>query len=344
MTTTNTSTIGTSSRTYSTIASWEDATDNDLVSGDVVEVGECYNDSEFTPASQISFAGATVDSTRYRKLTAATGHSFADHANKLTNALKYNQSVGVGVTGTFGYASGVLYINENYFVVERLQIKATHAVDTGGIRNDSDVTTIKDCIIEANASNSTNGGTLDWRGVGAKKAINLLCRLTGSGRYRIAKFNPGTGAKVLNCTFVADSDLGTPPTYGFQCDYSGFTMQNCAMFGATNLKVGSGTPTYTTCATDLSSPPSGWTGSLTYSSQFEGTASTGPDFRLKSGANLADAGTTDTDAATDIVGTTRSSYDIGCWELASAATVVGPLIGSSHILSNGSLINGRLTL
>jgi hypothetical protein len=78
--------------------------------------------------------------------------------------------------------------------------------------------------------------------------------------------------------------------------------------------------------TDVASPPSGVTGGKTYINQFQSTTAASGDFREKSGADLRGAGTVDvTNGATDIVGTARpqsAKWDIGCWELLAAGTVV----------------------
>ena len=79
--------------------------------------------------------------------------------------------------------------------------------------------------------------------------------------------------------------------------------------------------------TDLASPPTGWTGGKTYTSQFVDTGTTvgNRDFRAKTGADILDAGTTDSTNvpnANDIAKTARpqgSAWDIGAWELVVAA-------------------------
>src|SRR5690242_21166626 len=87
-----TSSIGTGGgRTYSTIQAWENALPGTLSAN---EIGECYNDSEFAPASQIDISGTTPGSFRIT-LTAAATQSFSDAGSGV--ALKYNQSNGVAI-------------------------------------------------------------------------------------------------------------------------------------------------------------------------------------------------------------------------------------------------------
>jgi hypothetical protein len=75
-----TSTIGTASRNYSTIQAWHDA----FSTGGWI--GECYNDAEFV--EDVTMTGKTTSATDYIELRTASGQSFRDHANKLTNALR----------------------------------------------------------------------------------------------------------------------------------------------------------------------------------------------------------------------------------------------------------------
>ena len=93
--------IGTTGRDYSTLQAWEDACPANLVTDGNIWRGECYNDSEFSSSGTlVTIAGITTDATHYVELTTATGHSFQDHADVRTNALKYNQSNGVGLKTT----------------------------------------------------------------------------------------------------------------------------------------------------------------------------------------------------------------------------------------------------
>lgn len=65
---TNTYTIGTTGRNYSTLQAWEDARD----AGTDIEKGECYNDSTFTAGVTIN--GTTGDADSYMWLTVAAGN------------------------------------------------------------------------------------------------------------------------------------------------------------------------------------------------------------------------------------------------------------------------------
>jgi hypothetical protein len=122
-------------------------------------------------------------------------------------------------------------------------------------------------------------------------------------------------------TLVFPSDVGSPG-YGVYNYGDASTWENAAFFGVFSVLNGSNV-TFTTCATDVASPPSGVTGSLTYANQFQNTTVAGGNYRIKSGADLVGAGTADsTHGASDIAGTTRpqgGNWDIGCWQSLVAA-------------------------
>jgi hypothetical protein len=311
--TTTVKTIGTSSRDYSTLQAWEDAAAANLVTADEIWQGQCYNDSEFTAALTVS--GSTVDATRYKELTTATGQSFADNANKLTNALRYNQSNGVGLNVTAGYTTAI-DVSENYFRMSKMQVTRNTGGGASRAWLDSGVTGARasQCIFESDRSASVARGETD--------AIFSSCLFVS----RVSSVSAiltvaSTGGTVINCTLVVPSDL-TAATDGVTRSYaSGWTVKNCAIFGVTNTGDTTGI-TYTTCYSDDASPPTGVT-TATYNtttgSGFENITDSTRDFRIKSTSSLIDVGTTDTAGSPDIVGTTRSgTYDVGCWEYAAA--------------------------
>ena len=127
-------------------------------------------------------------------------------------------------------------------------------------------------------------------------------------------------AAFYNCTIVKPSDF-TASTAAMVTAYGAETAVNCAFFGFTN--VGSGT--YTTCYCDDASPPTGCT-TVTYANQFENTTMSTRDFRLKTGADCIDNGTTNAEGSPSINGVARSTYDVGAWEFVAA----GGGGGSTH--------------
>src|SRR5262249_25313543 len=96
-----TKTIGTSGRDYSTVQAWEDALPANLVTDGNSQVGQCFNDSEFTVAGDIlTISGETTDASHTITITTGSGQSFRDNAGVQTNALLYNVSNGVGLRAT----------------------------------------------------------------------------------------------------------------------------------------------------------------------------------------------------------------------------------------------------
>lgn len=338
MTTTVVKTIGTSSRDYSTLQAWEDACPANLVSVDQIWKGEVYNDSEFLGDGtlMLDVAGQTTDATRYMWLTAASGQSFADHANKLTNPLKYDQSKGVGIRRTGSYANIFKFNAAVNFLCERLQFyydstySSNYYIPFQG--HSLAVTTFKGCIYLSRRTTAIDIAGGIW--------VNSLFVSLGTSRTgnMIANVNSNVPS-LYNCTIVRASDLGTAE--GTAVNTTG-VVQNCAIFNFTTAIGGS--PSSTTYnASDLSSlPGSNNVTSLTFGSQFTGTTSSAPDFSAKSGGGLVagarDAGNTND---LDIIGQTRSTTTptIGAWEFVSAGgssfragkpTVIAQAIGGMY--------------
>jgi len=275
MPTTVTNSIGSGARDYATIALWEDATDINLVSADEVRVGECYNDSEFALGAGVSLAGATTDATRYRHLTTASGQSFADHADKLTNPLKYDQTKGVGLASST-YGATVLYLEEDYSRVSKLQLNVTANANIG-IRFENANNSARDCLVD---------GTYRSYGFDISRGTCVNCiaivRSTGFAVYGFRFFYYGSNAqKVYNCTAVRPSDLAGTVGAGFRGHSVGLTpiAKNCASFGFTGGAGGfANITTWGTGsdynATDSASATAGANDltSLTYADQYESDA------------------------------------------------------------------------
>lgn len=317
-----TSTIGTATRNYSTIQAWEDGLPASAVTAGNSYVGECYNDSEFTAG--VTFAGTTTDSTHTITLKCASGQSFRDNANKATNRLAYNQSNGVGINTNVAYST-VVTISENYVTVDGLQIKGqglgTIAVGAGGSVTN---TIVKNSIFDAVPSGSINDSAIQLND-STCKIYNCLLILRGTGGN--TGISLGNGSLAINCTIVRPSNF-TAAGKPFVSPYGTATVKNCAIFGFSTASTG----TFATDGhngTDQTSAPGTTSNltSLTYANQFQqsSTASSVEDFRLKSGAGLIDAGVTDStdiSSADDIIGTSRSTWDIGSWEYVASGTAV----------------------
>lgn len=329
-----TKTIGTGGD-YSTIASWFAACPANLVSSTQAWIGALKNET-FTLTANVSLAGITTNSTYYLELTTDTGASFADHADIQTNALRYNTSNGAAITCSTPWVVMFGDPGATHVKLTKLQIRGAHNnCTTVDQTSTSGNLTIDRCIIET--QHSTNGAAMLY-GSGSTVRNSLLINRRSSSVG--PALGIGNGAAAYNCTLACTAAAGAVALTG---NYGTPTVKNCAVFGFTAIKSGGNTPTYTSCATDIASPPSGFTGSLTGSSQFESLTDGSHDFRVKSGASLIDAGTTEsTYAATDIAGTSRpsgSAYDVGAWEYVSgggSSATATAAAGTSTVSASGS--------
>ncbi len=100
---TNTYTIGTATRNYSTMQAWEDARD----AGTDIEKGECYNDSTFTAGVVIT--GTTGDADSYMWLTVASGN-------------RHSGTAATGVKIALASPNLAVYVTDNYTIVEWLEV------------------------------------------------------------------------------------------------------------------------------------------------------------------------------------------------------------------------------
>jgi len=308
-------------RDYSSLAAWAASLPANLVADGNSYRGECYNDSEFTGASNLlTLSGHTTDASHTITLTTGAGQGFRDNANVQTNALRYNPANGVGISCSGSYATAIKVDDNNVFL-SKLQVRTTG--NLGGVALDCTgyPVTVQFCILENRGAGYTamleGGGTI---------SNSLIVSTDASASSRAGLWIGGV-SNVYFCTICCTSDAAHNAGAAFQIWYGTHTIENTAAFGwgAFNIGLG-GTTTHTTCVTDLASPPAGWTGGKTYANQFQNTTTASGDFRAKTGADLQGAGTADvTNGATDIVGTARpqsAKWDIGCWELLASSAVV----------------------
>lgn len=321
-----TNSIGTSGRDYSTIAAWAAALPGNLVTDGNSYVGECYNDSTFTEGA-LALSGHTTDATHTITLKCASGQSFSDNANRLTNALRYNTANGVSWGGAASY--GTLFnVGDDYVTVNGIQFKETSNNAAPSFRFTGAHNGITQCIFQ-----STPRGNSQVVRCDAGPILNnclIVCTQAPSwgGEAVLLIFV----ATMTESTVVCPSDIG-PNKTGVASVYGSSIAINCAVFGfSTAFGSGFSGSSGFNCTDSASAPGSSNQTSKTYANQFQNTADATADFRLKTGADCIDNGTTDTTynpGAIDIVGTSRpqgTAWDIGCWELVVAATYKSRLI------------------
>jgi len=314
---TKTATIGSyndSSATWANIpANGETFTvDATIWTGRIKNASDAFSTSS-SGVTLLTVSGAGVSSSAYYELSVASGASFADNANAQTNALRYNASNGCSMSSTAPYAS-LINDNQDFSRFSLLQLSAS-GVFTGSayVKSSGSTADIDKCIIA-----STANKVINVSGAGFK-IRNSLVILRGASKTEVAAFL--SSAQAINCTFAVPSDI-TKPTQIITVSYAAGSFKNCAFFGNGAALRGGNAPTYTTCYTDAASPPSG-VSSATYStSTFGNITDATADYKLVSGSALVDTGTTDANAANDILNTARpqgSAYDVGAHELVVAA-------------------------
>ena len=297
----------------------------------IIWQGQCQNQA-FSSSTALCFMnGSTSSTVAYKHLTTVPGASFRDNAGAQSNALQFNSSNGASLTVT-GSNQAVVAVNELYAHVSNLQLAGTHATAARGLSISTTGVIVDDIITEASNTSSTAGVGPLGVDIGTGNVIrNSLIVQRASSADHILGIGSGSGGgtALYNCDFVAPSDLAVAPSHIVRSTLTGHTFENCALFcgaagSALTIGVG-GTFSFTTCETDINTPPAGVT-QVTYGNEFVSTANATRDFRLKLGASAIDAGTTDTtNAAFDIVGTARPNgpaYDIGCWEFVQAPSPV----------------------
>ena len=308
-------TIGTTGRDFSTLQAWEDAVPATPTGG---YEGHCYNDSEF--AAGVDINGHTTSGTNYIRLTAASGQSFQDHASKTTNPLFYDQSKGVGITFNDTHGEFPIRVQNDFVTIDRLQIKRTVAfyTSTEGIVDFSATLSnavLKECIIAKLFS-----GTAFIAKPRDSKIINCLVYDSGATPTNIAVLLYELGT-ALNNTVVR---IGTAGGVGITRTYTNNlnTAKGNAVFNwttnfdsTTGWTAGSGF----NCTNAATAPGSSNQVSKTFANQF---VSTTTDFKLKTGADCINTGSTDaTNAPNDIIGQVRGATtagDIGAWEFVAA--------------------------
>jgi hypothetical protein len=345
--------IGTAGgRDYSTLQAWEDACPADLVAADQVWKGECYNDSEFTSVNTtlLTISGITTDATRYVWLSVAAGHSFADHASKATNPLRYDASKGVGIRIT-GTETPAINNGVNYSRFSRFQVyrdAASVGSYTSTLFSSSGASW--EGLLVQTRQNLTGTALVDGQ-AGLHYFTNCALIALGEGPFRLIRAYYHNTHRLRNCTILKASDGGFGGTI-FGAVYGGtFIVYNTAIFGQFN-ELTNGAATFSASSdrvyTSLSSLPAGTNHStgLTAADQFVAVAASGIDARPKSSGALPGAATRDAAATNDldIIEQARSTTTptIGAFEYISAEPPPPPVLLSLPDVQDITASSARL--
>jgi len=294
----NISTYGTG-KDYTVLATWEAATDIDLVTATQSEVLECY-DTDASFNDYVSLAGATTNASYFRIIRPASGQGHDGTPNN-------------GVTFISTTDADCVIISESNSqiqdIIARLNINSVTSRSI--LRATSPLAGFIGCI----AFNGVNAGTgvivgmtLEPTSPDKAFAVNCLSHNNDARGF----WAGGTGTKYLyNCTAVGNAGNGFERTAGTAI------AKNCLSSGHTNDW--NGTWTQTTCSAEDAAP--------TY------VNAAGDDFHLAAGdTTWIDAGTdlsADADYAfnDDIDKTTISgTWDIGFDKFARRIMTISKVI------------------
>lgn len=340
MPTTTVKTIGTGGD-YTTLQAWFDAAPASLVASDVIWQGQVKNQEFVSASTLLNLSGKTADATRYFELTTEAGASFTDHADKATNALRYDASLGAALRLT-GASAGVIRCSVPFTRVSNLMISNTS--DTGStlpavFTEVPGTLNIDKCVIESFNSGATIPGGIYLYAAGSVIRNSVVVQKSTNASAYIASVS--NGAAVYNCTLVS---LGTTLTTGLFAQYAAVPIKNVYIGGAT-APDGGGAATKTNCYSGNAA--TGYTVAALSTATFENVTAGSHDLRLAVGSSLIDAGATEaTYAALDVIGSARplgAAYDVGAHEYPSAApiNVFAPLINRPRPGMGINIFGGR---
>jgi hypothetical protein len=308
-------TAGTPTRDYSSIAGYITYLQGLTFTED--EVGEFYNDGEFTFGATQTFGSISTGSYTVTCRPAA-GEGFMD--NGVTRTLWPDASDGVLWNKNSGSSDAIAMDNGN-IIFEGLQIiKTTGYNDVIECDNNVSGREINGCIIMGQAYGSgTKRVIYGARNMTIENSL-LIQNQTGGTLYAI-QGSYGT-CTVSACTIVRTATAaGTGVTKGSAT----FTCNNVASFGF-STGFGASIGGDYNASDDTTGPGANSQDSLTYADQFEDVTYNADytlaasDMRAKSSGTLNGNGNSGTLPSTDIYEQTRSEDYIGAHEVASAAT------------------------
>ena len=316
MPTTITKSVGSSGRDYATLALAWAAIPSNLITADEAWVLELYKDSEFVCTSFQLYTGKTTDATRNITIKCATGQSFYNDGDVLTNALRYNPANGVALRAEFESVTVAFAFTQSDVIIDGLQFM-NNGSGNGYLVNFQGAAgcTFRNCIVASPSIVLNNALFLEQNG---NQIINCLFygQTNSVGVDARGMSNAGVNSKVIACTIVGTG--GSRSDGGIYTNGSGAEITDCVVFGFANcVDSASGTGGHNATDDSAGFPGSSNVYNLTTASQFESLTATSEDFRTKSGHGMG-AGTPATSYTSDldIVKKARSATTPtrGAWE------------------------------
>lgn len=244
MTTVVTKTVGAVGRDYSTLAAWEADTDNNLVALDELQVGNVYDDADFT--AFVTLNGATVDAARYRVLRAAAGE-------------EYEPISGVGVY-VIDSTSDLIRVDEEFGVIQGIGSE----VSLGGVQNFQSTAvgqTLYEKCVGINILPAVGSNMFFDAGTGSifRRCIAIAGGATGGNRGFASQVtsklahctadNPGAGVTPL--CYISGQVLNCIGTRAASADYSGIPVSPVSRNNASSDATAPATGAIINLANDL---------------------------------------------------------------------------------------------
>lgn len=239
----NISTYGTVARDYTVLATWEAATDVDLVTATTSEVLECYADAAAYDDS-VTIAGATTSATYFRIIRSASGEGHAG-------------TPGSGVIFSTTSAVDIFSLDEQYAtLIDLVIIVQTNNAGSWGpvyVASGGNSTRILDCFVK-----STNSGAGTATGIFTEQTGTVIIVNTAAYACKSHGFyHSGTGTtRYYNCAAVSNVASGftleaTRPAVYMNClafgNVTGFTLSGTSTgsdFNASSDATAPGTTNY----------------------------------------------------------------------------------------------------
>jgi hypothetical protein len=297
---------------YATVALFEAARPANAVTSAEKWIGSITGNLTFT--SNVDFLGSTSNATYYTVLQPKAGTGFADDAGAATNALRYNSSNGIALTGSVVW-DGLISTVDDYVEIRGLQLRNTASTGTCFMNLQGDNTLVQDCILDSeyHITEYTENGT----------AFVNCVTISHSGTSAVLMGGYGAAPKLINCTLVSPSDVSNGAAAIYKTGSVAVIAKGNVILGFGSAESGTlGTGSDYNVTTNSSVTGSNSITSVTYANQIENTSEATLDCRMKSGADGEAAGVQYTETNDlDIIGTARdtSTPCIGAWEIAGAS-------------------------